>query len=149
MTMLAINRSPIGAKLGGNPVRRWGLSLAAAGLVLAVSAAPALANPQGGVVVEGQGAISTPNNNSTLINQQSNNLIVNWNSFNVGANQNVQFQQPSVSAAALNRILDQNPSQILGSIIANGQVYLLNPNGIVFGKTATVNVGALFATGLN
>src|SRR5579864_936644 len=109
--MLAINRSPIGARLEGNPLRRWGLSLAAAGLVLAASAAPVLANPQGGVVVAGQGAISTPNVNTT--------------------------------------ILDQNPSQILGSIIANGQVYLLNPNGIVFGKTATVNVGALFATSLN
>ena len=120
--MLAINRSPIGARLEGNPLRRWGLSLAAAGLVLAASAAPVLANPQGGVVVAGQGAISTPNVNTTLINQQSNNLVVNWNSFNVANNQSVQFQQPSVSAAALNRILDQNPSQILGSIIANGQV---------------------------
>jgi len=108
-----------------------------------------MAGPQGGQVVAGQGNINTPNANTTIINQQSNRLVIDWSSFNLAANQTVQFNQPSVSAAALNRILDQNPSQIFGSIIANGQVYLLNPNGIIFGKTATVNVGGLFATGLN
>ncbi|MGH8401321.1 MAG: filamentous hemagglutinin N-terminal domain-containing protein, partial [Gammaproteobacteria bacterium] len=109
----------------------------------------AIAGPQGGQVVSGKAIITNPNANTTIINQQSNRTVIDWSSFNVAANESVDFQQPSVSAAALNRIFDQNPSQILGSINANGQVYLLNPNGIVFGKSATVNVGALFATGLN
>ncbi|MGB9430079.1 MAG: hypothetical protein WCC11_09465, partial [Gammaproteobacteria bacterium] len=118
-------------------------------LCLAVCSTSALAGPQGGQVVAGQGNITSPNANTTLINQQSNRLVIDWTSFNLASNETVQFNQPSVSAAALNRILSQNPSQIFGSIIANGQVYLLNPNGIIFGKTAMVNVGGLFATGLN
>ncbi len=116
---------------------------------LAVAANSAVAGPQGGQVVAGQGDISNPTSTTTLINQQSNRLVIDWTSFNIASNETVQFDQPSVSAMALNRILDQNPSQIFGSIIANGQVYLLNPNGIIFGKTAIVNVGGLFATGLN
>ncbi len=116
---------------------------------LAVAANSAVAGPQGGQVVAGQGDISNPTTTTTLINQQSNRLVIDWTSFNIASNETVQFDQPSVSAMALNRILDQNPSQIFGSIIANGQVYLLNPNGIIFGKTAMVNVGGLFATGLN
>ncbi|MGH8401871.1 MAG: filamentous hemagglutinin N-terminal domain-containing protein, partial [Gammaproteobacteria bacterium] len=118
-------------------------------LCLAVCSTSVLAGPQGGQVVAGQGDISKPSNTTTLINQQSNRLVIDWTSFNVAPNETVQFNQPSVSAAALNRILGQDPSQIFGSIIANGQVYLLNPNGIIFGKTAMVNVGGLFATGLN
>ncbi|MDE2091868.1 MAG: filamentous hemagglutinin N-terminal domain-containing protein, partial [Gammaproteobacteria bacterium] len=131
--------------------RHTGLWAAASGVLLwlSLSTVPVMAGPQGGQVVAGQGSISNPNPVTTLINQQSNRLAIDWSSFNVAPNETVQFNQPSVSAAALNRILDQNPSQIFGSIIANGQVYLLNPNGIVFGKSAVVNVGALFATGLN
>ena len=123
-----------------------------AGLLLVwllTSVNTAFAGPQGGQVVAGQGSIGNPNPTTTLINQQSNRLVIDWTSFNVAANETVQFNQPSVSAAALNRILSQDPSQIFGNIIANGQIYLLNPNGIIFGKTATVNVGGLFATGLN
>ncbi|MHB8583704.1 MAG: two-partner secretion domain-containing protein, partial [Gammaproteobacteria bacterium] len=116
---------------------------------LLASVNTAFAGPQGGQVVAGLGSIGNPNPTTTLINQQSNRLVIDWTSFNVAANETVQFNQPSVSAAALNRILSQDPSQIFGNIIANGQIYLLNPNGIIFGKTATVNVGGLFATGLN
>ncbi|HEX6550434.1 MAG TPA: filamentous hemagglutinin N-terminal domain-containing protein, partial [Gammaproteobacteria bacterium] len=119
-----------------------------AGTMLSFSFA-AVAGPQGGQVVSGQATITNPNSSTTVINQTSNRTVIDWSSFNVAPNESVNFQQPSVSAAALNRIFDQNPSQILGSINSNGQVYLLNPNGIVFGKSAAVNVGALFATGLN
>ncbi|MGA9852792.1 MAG: filamentous hemagglutinin N-terminal domain-containing protein, partial [Gammaproteobacteria bacterium] len=122
-----------------------------AGLLLSVAlgTSSALAGPQGGQVVAGEGDISNPNRTTTLINQQSNRLVIDWASFNLAPNETVWFNQPSVSAAVLNRILSQNPSEIFGNIIANGQVYLLNPNGIIFGKTAMVNVGGLFATGLN
>ncbi len=107
-----------------------------------------LAGPQGGQVVGGQGAISAPNANTTLIQQQSHNLALEWQNFNVQAQELVRFQQPSASAAVLNRILDQNPSQIFGAIEANGRVFLANPNGLIFGRTATVNVGSLVAAGL-
>lgn len=134
------------------PRSRTGRLAAAAGLLLCgslyISTAVAT-GPTGGQVVAGKGKISRPNSKTTLVQQQSDRLIIDWGSFNVPAGTTVQFDQPSVSAAALNRILSQNPSQIFGSIIANGQVYLLNPNGILFGETAVVNVGGLFATGLN
>src|SRR5579872_4159591 len=71
-------------------------------LASTVITAPAWSNPQGGQIVGGQGTITNPSANTTLINQRSSNLLVNWSSFNVAANQTVQFQQPSASAAALN-----------------------------------------------
>src|SRR4051812_38412551 len=80
----------------------------------------AVAGPTGGVVVNGQGSISTPSANTTVVDQASQNLNLNWNTFNVAANENVQFHQPSSSAVAFNRILDQNPSQVFGRIDANG-----------------------------
>jgi filamentous hemagglutinin family protein len=108
-----------------------------------------LAAPQGGVIVGGSGNINTNTANTTTINQNSQSMVVNWSSFNVNANESVNFAQPSSSAAVLNQIQDQNPSQILGSINANGRVFLSNPNGMIFGVNSVVNVGALVATNLN
>ncbi len=109
----------------------------------------ALAGPEGGEVVGGQGTISNPDVNTTLINQQSNNLSINWETFNISQQELVQFVQPSSTSTALNRIFDQNPSQIFGSIIANGNVILLNPSGVYFSPTASVNVNSLIASSLN
>src|SRR5438128_299264 len=95
----------------------------AASLTLAAGST-AMAGPQGGVVTQGQGSISTPNAGTTVIDQASNRLDLSWSSFNVGAKESVQFHQPSSTAIAFNRILDQNPSQIFGSIQANGRVVL-------------------------
>jgi len=106
------------------------------------------AQPQGGHVTGGQGVIST-SGNTTQIQQQSHNLAIDWQSFNVGAQEMVRFLQPSTSSTALNRILDQNPSQIFGSIQSNGRVILSNPNGLFFSQSAKVSVGALIASGLN
>ncbi len=80
------------------------------------------------------------------VNQSSNRAVINWNTFNVGAAAQVNYKQPSSSSATLNRVLDSNPSQILGKITANGQVYFVNPNGVYFGKSASVDVGALVAS---
>src|SRR5262249_19596867 len=102
----------------------------------------ALAGPTGGVVVQGQGSISTAAAGTTVIDQSSQRLQLNWSSFNVGANESVQFNQPSPTALALNRILDQNPSQIFGRLQANGQVVLVNPNGLLIGRTAQLNVNS-------
>ncbi|MEJ1355336.1 MAG: filamentous hemagglutinin N-terminal domain-containing protein [Candidatus Sedimenticola sp. (ex Thyasira tokunagai)] len=119
-----------------------------AGAIIGMSG-PAYSGPEGGQVMGGTGLISLPDAATTLIQQQSQNLAIDWQRFNVASNERVLFQQPSASAAVLNRILDQNPSQIFGSIEANGRVFLSNPNGIIFGASATVNVGSLFATGLD
>ncbi|WP_172969599.1 filamentous hemagglutinin N-terminal domain-containing protein [Rhodanobacter sp. T12-5] len=133
------------------PLRKtWPISLCV-GLVVGsiVFSSDALAGgPAGGVVVGGSGTI-THNGNSTIINQASNRLALNWQTFNVGANESVLFNQPSRSAVALNRILDQNPSQIFGRINSNGQIFLINTHGIIFGATAQMNVGGLMASTLD
>ena len=106
------------------------------------------AAPTGGQVVSGIGTISQ-SGNVTTINQGSQNLAVNWKSFNTGSQETVNFVQPGASALAVNRIFDVNGTTILGHLNANGQVWLINPNGILFGKTAQVNVGGLVAATLD
>jgi filamentous hemagglutinin family protein len=109
----------------------------------------ALAGPSGGQVVAGQVGISTPNVNTTVINQGSQSAIINWQQFNVGSSEYVTFNQPNASAAVLNRIVGGSASEILGTISANGRVFLINPQGVIFGKSATVDVGSLVATTMN
>ncbi|MEI6267693.1 MAG: filamentous hemagglutinin family protein [Methylococcaceae bacterium] len=82
------------------------------------------------------------------IDQQSDKATLNWQSFNVGKENTVQFVQPSATSIALNRIYQQDPSQIFGQITANGQVYLVNQNGFVFGKDSVVDVHGLVASTL-
>lgn len=117
-------------------------------LVLAGGSQSVLAGPEGGVVVRGEGTIEQADVNTTVINQQSHRLGLQWETFNVAQQERVTFNQPSSSAVALNNILDQNPSLILGAIDANGRVFLINPNGLIFGETAQVNVGSLVASSL-
>ncbi len=108
----------------------------------------AFANPEGGNIVGGSGSIG---NSGTITNiqQNSSNLAIQWDSFNIQQNETVNFQQPNRSAIVLNRIMDVNPSHIQGAINANGQVIIANPNGVFFGPTANVNVGGLFAAALD
>ena len=107
------------------------------------------AGPEGGVVTAGSGTVARPDARTTNIQQHSQNLILNWDSYNVQANEAVNYHQPNANAQALNRILDHNPSQIFGQINANGKVLLVNPNGVFFKPGARVNVGGLVASGLN
>ena len=104
--------------------------------------------PTGARITSGSATIATSGAKMT-VNQFSQKMIANWQSFNIGENASVNFNQPNSAAAALNRISDQNPTQIMGSLSANGQLFLLNQAGIIFGKTATVNVGGLVASSLN
>jgi filamentous hemagglutinin family protein len=127
-------------------LRRFGWPLA---LVLGSGlSGPALAQtlPQGGSIVGGSGAIQYTNPNLLTIQQGSDYLAIDWQSFSVGAGQTVRFVQPSSSALALNRVVGADPSQIFGQIQANGRVILLNPNGIYFGPSSHVDVNALIAT---
>ncbi|MFM2083522.1 MAG: Two-partner secreted adhesin EtpA, partial [Pseudomonadota bacterium] len=101
--------------------------------------------PTGGSITKGSGTITTSGNTMT-INQGSNVLGTNWNSFSVGAKNTVIFNQPSSSSIAVNRVIGNSQSQIYGNLQANGQVFLINPNGVMFGQGAQVQVGALVAT---
>lgn len=74
--------------------------------------------PSGGLIVSGSGRIDQ-NGNSLTVTQNTDKMIAQWGSFNIGQNASVQFKQPGASSVALNRILDANPSQILGSLTAN------------------------------
>jgi filamentous hemagglutinin family protein len=139
-----ITNTPFQPKVLSQTIRNICLYSAGALIGQTMLIGNALAAPQGGQVVGGQGGIQQ-NGTATVIQQNTQSMAINWQSFNVSNNESVQFIQPSSSAAALNRILDQNPSQIHGSITANGKVFLLNANGIIFGKDATVNVGSLVA----
>jgi filamentous hemagglutinin family protein len=108
-----------------------------------------LANPAGPDVVGGQATVSGLGTAHVTIAQASQNAIINWQQFNIAPNEVTQFIQPNVQAIALNRIFDQNPSQIFGSLQANGTVILLNQNGVMFGPNAQINVGGLIASSLN
>ena len=115
---------------------------------LSLTGVAALAAPVGGQVTAGSAGIAQ-SGDITTITQTSQNVALNWNSFNIGASETVNFVQPGVSSIAVNRILDTGGSQILGRLNANGQVFLINPNGILFGQGAQVNVGGLVASTLD
>ena len=114
------------------------------------AAHPAAANalPTGGTVTAGTGSI-TQGGSTLTVTQQSQDLSLNWQTFNIGRQSTVDFVQPDAGAIAVNRIADTNGSQILGHLNANGQVFLINPNGVLFGRGAQVNVGGLVASTLN
>ena len=99
-------------------------------------------------VFSGRGSQTTDGNTMT-INQSSHTLGLNWSSFNIGQNATVNFVQPDATSRVLNRIYDNNPSVIAGRLNANGQVYMINQNGILFSSTGQVNVGGLVASSLN
>src|SRR5436190_9041435 len=108
---------------------------------------PAMAGPEGGTVVGGAATISGQGSSHVIVNQSSQNAIVNWNTFNVGAGERAQFIQPSTSAATLNRVTGGlGPSQILGSIDANGRVFIVNRDGIIFGPGAVIKTAGFLAT---
>ncbi|MBF0097332.1 MAG: filamentous hemagglutinin N-terminal domain-containing protein [Magnetococcales bacterium] len=115
---------------------------------LQAGAPAANALPTGGQIVAGQGAIKQAGAAMT-VTQNSPAMIANWQSFNIGQSASVQFIQPSASAVALNQVLSADPSRIYGKMSANGQVFLVNPNGVYFGPSARVDVGGLTASALN
>ena len=116
--------------------------------LISTSAVAANALPTGGKVTSGAGQLAQHGDTLT-ITQQSQNLSLNWQTFNVGRQSTVDFVQPDASAIAVNRIADTNGSQIFGHLNANGQVFLINPNGVLFGQGAQVNVGGLVASALD
>ena len=122
--------------------------LATASLVVAAGVADAVELPTGGQIVAGSGAISQSGSTLT-VTQTSGKMAADWQSFSIGQGHTVNFIQPSASAVALNRVLGSNVSVIQGALNANGHVFLVNPNGVLFTPTAQVNVGGLVASTLN
>ncbi|HMM74821.1 MAG TPA: MBG domain-containing protein [Gammaproteobacteria bacterium] len=116
-------------------------------LTLGLAAQAAVADPSGGVVVGGRGSIGGSPGNQ-VITQQSLRLAIDWQSFSLAAGERTEFRQPDASAVALNRVIGGAPSEIHGRILANGQVYLVNPQGVLFGQGAQVDVGGLVASTL-
>ncbi len=105
----------------------------------------AVATPEGGSVAQGSAGISQ-SGNVTTVNQTSQNAVINWQSFNTASNEAVKFNQPNSSAVALNRINNGLPTQFAGQLSANGNVWILNPAGVLFTSTAKVDVAGLLAT---
>jgi filamentous hemagglutinin family protein len=139
--------------VGGIPVKKKNTFITMiSSLMVVLTVFPAFALdpgalPTGGRVTAGSGSI-TQSGSAMTINQQTARMVADWSTFNIGRNASVTFDQPSASSVALNRIFDQNPSQIFGSLRANGQIFLMNPQGIYFGPGATVDVGGLVASTL-
>ncbi|MBL8326805.1 MAG: filamentous hemagglutinin N-terminal domain-containing protein [Rubrivivax sp.] len=165
MTMPSPPRHPARRASCGEHDLRWGVSgrmqrcapprltlLAAALAAGGLLSAPAQAAPEGGTVRAGSATITqggAPLATQTRIDQSSQRAVIDWRSFNVGAGEQVLFVQPSAGSATLNRVTGEQLSTIHGRISANGQVFLVNPNGVVLGGGAQVNVGSFVASTAN
>lgn len=120
----------------------------ALGLLGLIAAPLAHGAPGGGGIVGGSGSIAQAGS-VTTISQDSARLAINWNSFSSKAGESIVFKQPGPSAIALNRVIGAGASELQGSLDANGQVFILNPNGVLFGPGATVNAQGLLASTLD
>jgi filamentous hemagglutinin family protein len=137
-----------------NPTSRWNFNravrprraLAAAAVGLLASTA-GFANPSGPQIVAGQVSILASGNRLLITNSPG--AIINWQNFSINPGELTRFIQQNSSSSVLNRITGQNPSQILGALQSNGRVFLINPNGVLFGAGAQVNVSGLAASSLN
>src|SRR5450830_1025379 len=137
-------RSMPGCSGGG---AHFALTSMAAALMLGYGSL-ALAGPAGGTVVAGQATINGAPG-STVIKQGSQNAVINWANFNINKGESVQFVQPNSNAVALNRVLGSDGTTILGNLSANGKVFIVNPNGVLFGQGASVNTAGLVASTLD
>lgn len=111
----------------------------------------ALANvelPDGGVVIAGEGSIEY-SGNKLNVHQLTPKMINEWITFNIGEGASVEFFQPNENAISLNRVISDSPTSILGNLSANGQVFLINDSGVVFGENSRVDTAGLLVSTLN
>lgn len=106
----------------------------------------AYANPDGGNVTHGSAIIKGEGTSNVTINQSSNRAVINWNNFSIGAGEKTTFVQPDKNAVAYNRVTGGSPSEILGTLSANGKVILSNGNGVMFAKGSKVDAAGLVVT---
>lgn len=143
-----MNRKPAANALRPR-LRRLPLAMAAAlAGGLAQAAPPPDTLPTGGSVVSGSVNITPLTSLDLLVQQTTAGGIINWNTFSIGQDASVTFQHSSANAVTLNRVITTVPSEIFGTLSANGRVFIINPNGVVFGGSAQVNVGGLVASTL-
>jgi len=118
------------------------------GAILAAGwAAIAVAGPNGPTVVGGSATVSGPGSGSVTINQSSQNAIINWQTFNLATGETATFNQPGASAMTLNRVVGGlGPSFIDGTLTANGRVFIINGDGILIGRNASINTAGFLAT---
>ena len=121
--------------------------------MIAVALQPSLAMaidanalPTNGQVIAGSAAIAQ-NANNMVINQSSQNVFINWDTFNIGSNAAVNFIQPSANAMAVNQVVTNVPTQIMGQLTANAGVVVLNSAGVVITNGAVINAGSFVAAG--
>ncbi len=144
LTALLVGGMVSGAALAASP----GPAGIAAPAPRALPAAPAAnALPTGPQVAAGQASV-TANGSQMTVHQGSDKAILNWQSFDIGANAGVRFVQPGSGSVALNRVLGNDPSRIYGQLQSNGKVFLVNGSGVMFGASARVDVGGLVASSL-
>ena len=105
----------------------------------------AYAMPQGEVIRSGKGEITRQDKDMT-VNQDSKRLAIDWSGFDIANDERVTFRQPDRDSVALNRVVGDAASVIDGALSGNGHVYVINPNGVLFGKNASVDVGSLVAS---
>ncbi len=110
---------------------------------------PLNANPSGGIVVHGDVQFGSGAGGNRQINQNSRNAIINWADFSIDKGELTQFNQSGANAAVLNRVTGNNPSAIHGALKANGNVFVINPNGILVGPTGTIDVHGLVLSTLD
>ncbi|MDF1861665.1 MAG: filamentous hemagglutinin N-terminal domain-containing protein, partial [Verrucomicrobiales bacterium] len=115
---------------------------------LTIWTSPLQANPRGGVVVHGDVQFSGNSRNLQIL-QNSRNAVIDWDDFSIDAGELTQFRQPNSNAAVLNRVTGGNPSAIHGALKANGNVFVINPNGILIGAGGTIDVHGLVLSTLD
>ncbi|MFA4197997.1 filamentous hemagglutinin N-terminal domain-containing protein [Xanthomonas perforans] len=135
------------------PLRHCPLAVALAAALMAMPVsglAQVAANqlPTGGSIAGGTGTINAVNGSSRTVDQTSSRMALTWSAFDIGSSATMIFNQPSASSVVLNLVQSGNPTQIYGNINANGQVFLLNSNGVLIGNTANINVGGLVVSTL-
>ncbi len=116
------------------------------GLILASTCAQA--NPEGPQVVHGTASFVQPNAH-TLNVTNSHNAVINWQGFSIGPGQTTNFIQPGSNSAVLNRVIGNNPSQILGNLNSNGKVFLINQHGLMIGAGARISTAGFYGSTLN
>lgn len=105
----------------------------------------AYAMPQGETIRSGHGEITRQDKEMT-VNQDTKHLAIDWKGFDINNDERVRFNQPDAASIALNRVTGDAKTFIDGSLTANGQVFVINPNGVLFGQNASVDVGSLVAS---
>ena len=124
-------------------------AIAIAIMAMSLHSSSVQAMPEQGKVVAGQGEIARPDEKTMVINQKTDRLALDWQKFNIAKDEKVHFDQNSKSAIALNRVVGDGRSIIDGSLSAKGHVFVINPNGVLFGKNSSVDVGGLVASTVN